>query len=196
MDASTSLTGGFADPVFAAQSVFRAVMDCMARPGTIGTIGSEATAPGALGAAQAAIALTLCDADTPVWFADTLASPALSAWLAFHTGASVAPDPTTAKFAFLGLGGVPHPDFPIGTQDYPDRSATVVIEVSGFEAGEPFTLSGPGIAGTQPLSVAGLFPDFRTFWQANRAEFPRGIDLILTAGTRLVALPRSVRILD
>ena len=29
--------GAFADPVFAAQSVFRTLMDSFARPGTIGT---------------------------------------------------------------------------------------------------------------------------------------------------------------
>ena len=32
-----TLTGGFAEPVFQAQSVFKAMMDAMARPGSIQT---------------------------------------------------------------------------------------------------------------------------------------------------------------
>ena len=35
---------------------------------------------------------------------------------------------------------------------------------------------------------------FAAAWAANHAKFPRGIDLILCAGTEIAALPRSVRI--
>ena len=37
-------------------------------------------------------------------------------------------------------------------------------------------------------------PGFVQEWAANHAMFPRGVDLILCAGNRLAALPRSVRI--
>ena len=33
-----ALTGGFTDPVFDAQSVFKMMMDAMARPGTVQTV--------------------------------------------------------------------------------------------------------------------------------------------------------------
>jgi len=42
--------------------------------------------------------------------------------------------------------------------------------------------------------VAGLPPGFLAEWEANRALFPRGVDVILCAGDHLAALPRTVRI--
>lgn len=39
------LTGGFAEPVFHAQRVFKLMMDAMARPGTIQTVSPDALPP-------------------------------------------------------------------------------------------------------------------------------------------------------
>lgn len=184
-----SLDGGFGQPVFEAQATFRLVMDAMARPGNCLRIEADVTAPGLAGPAQAALALTLCDADTPVWRSD--ASPALGAWFAFHTGASLTTNPDQAAFAFIEPGGVVPEDLPLGTQDYPDRSATLIIEVLRFGEGERFRLRGPGIDDHCDIVVDGLPEGFAAFRAANHALFPRGLDVVLTAGRDLVALPRS-----
>jgi alpha-D-ribose 1-methylphosphonate 5-triphosphate synthase subunit PhnH len=69
-----------------------------------------------------------------------------------------------------------------------------VIQAAGFDAGAGHRLSGPGILGEARLAVRGLPAGF---WQAlreNHGRFPRGIDVLLTAGRHLVALPRTTRI--
>ncbi len=87
-----ALTGGFADPVFDAQSVFKMMMDAMARPGTVQTVVSDITPPAPLGIAAGAIGLTLCDHDTPVWLSTGLAKSTMPEWLSFHTGTAVTPE--------------------------------------------------------------------------------------------------------
>lgn len=184
-----SLDGGFGQPVFEAQAVFRLLMDAMARPGSQRHIEADVMAPGLSGRAQAALALTLCDADTPVWCDD--GSPALGAWFAFHTGAPLTTAAGDAAFAFVGRDGAIPDDLPLGTQDYPDRSATLVLEVRRLGEGEHYRLSGPGIDGHADIAIDGLPGDFVAFRAANRALFPRGLDVVLTAGHELIALPRS-----
>lgn len=186
-------SGAFAEPVLAAQSVFRAVMDCMARPGTIGTIAATARPPQPLGAAAGALALTLCDHDTPVWLTPQLARSKLSGWLSFHTGAAVTGEKHEARFAFVEKGAVV-PGFGLfspGTQEYPDRSATLVVEIDSFAGGRPLVLSGPGIRDEAVIAPQGLPDTFVALSEANRAMFPRGVDLILVAGNGILCLPRT-----
>jgi len=133
--ATQSIDGGFAEPVFNAQVVFRAIMDAMARPGTVHTLLSLAHPPAPLSATAGAVALALCDNDTPVWLDPPLqAEASVKAWLGFHTGAPLANTPADAHFALIAnpkemaaLDG-----FSQGTQEYPDRSTTVVIEIASF----------------------------------------------------------------
>ena len=74
---------GFADPVRDAQSVFRTVMMALARPGTIGDLAAgPVTPPAPLTPELAAVALTLCDHETPVWFDRELsADPDVAAFI-------------------------------------------------------------------------------------------------------------------
>ncbi|CAL8975071.1 Alpha-D-ribose 1-methylphosphonate 5-triphosphate synthase subunit PhnH [Rhodoplanes serenus] len=190
-----TLTAGFADPVLAAQATFRAVMDATARPGTVVPVIDTVAAPPPLAAATAAVALMLVDGDTPVWLDPRLAAaPEVAAWLRFHTGAPLVDRPADAAFAILAdpAAAPPFEDFSLGTLDDPDRSATLILQVERFDHGAPLVLSGPGIADRATLRAAPLPPDMVARLAANRALFPRGVDLILTAGHAVAALPRSV----
>jgi alpha-D-ribose 1-methylphosphonate 5-triphosphate synthase subunit PhnH len=197
MSAKTDvLTGGFAEPVFEAQSVFKMLMDGMARPGTIQTVAADVTAPAPLGIAAGAIGLTLCDHDTPVWLSAGLARSAIPEWLGFHTSAPLTAEKAEARFAFVEAGTMISTFglFAAGTQEYPDRSTTVVIELADLEGGRRLALMGPGIQSVTEIAPVGLPETFLRLWTENRALFPRGIDIVLTAGKRFLCLPRTTKI--
>ncbi|MFC7474794.1 phosphonate C-P lyase system protein PhnH [Dankookia sp. GCM10030260] len=185
---SPALTPGFAEPVLDSQRCFRAVLEAMARPGRVQRLPGLPEPPAPLGAAAAAVLLTLADADTPVWLD---AGAAAEAWLRFHAGAPVVAAPAEAAF-LLACGAPPAlRDLAQGTEEEPHRSATLILQVDALEEGAGWRLTGPGIEQAHRLRVAGLPAEFAADWQANRALFPRGVDLVLCAGDRLAALPRT-----
>lgn len=182
---------GFADPATDAQSCFRAVLDAMSRPGTIASAGAGLRPPAPLDPATAAVLLTLADADTPLWLDP--AAAAAADWAAFHCGAPRAGSIGTAAFACaLAMPALPslHP----GTDLAPEGSATLILQVPALGQGRPYRLSGPGLRVPALLRLEGLPDDFAAQWAANHARYPCGVDLVLCAGERLCALPRSVRI--
>lgn len=182
-----TLSGGFADPATQSARAFRSVMEAMARPGIIRDIdGAEPPKP--LSRAAGSVLLTLCDTETPVYLAGDTNCDAVRAWLAFRTGAPLT-GPTDCMFAVGTWEALtPVSDYPIGTSDYPDRSATLIVECPVLtNAGA--TLSGPGIQESASLSL----PDIQAF-RNNRALFPLGLDFILASGNRIAALPRSTEV--
>jgi alpha-D-ribose 1-methylphosphonate 5-triphosphate synthase subunit PhnH len=188
---------GFADPVRSAQAAFRAVLAATSRPGTVQRVGVEIAAPPPLTPAIAAVALTLCDQDTPVWLdAPLRASQDVATWLRFHCGCKMVDDPAGASFAFAAdMQALPAFDrFNLGTADYPDRSTTIVLNVDSFEAGPELILQGAGIKDRQDFRASPLPEDFVARLAANRDLFPRGVDLILGSKSEIAALPRSVRL--
>ncbi|WP_342077719.1 phosphonate C-P lyase system protein PhnH [Yoonia sp. SS1-5] len=185
MDAQT-LGGGFMDPAIQSAHAFRSVMEAIARPGKICDIaGAEPPAP--LSRAAGSVLLTLCDSDTPVYLAGGTDTPEIRAWLAFHTGAPMM-GPSHAMFA-VGTWDdlLPLSAYQVGTSEYPDRSATLIVESDELAGGT--TLSGPGIKDTSSLNL----PDLAAF-QANHAMFPLGLDFIFTCDDQLAALPRSTEV--
>ena len=179
------MTGGFGDPAIQSAWGFRAAMGAMARPGDILTV-SGAQAPVPVSVAASVLLLVLCDPETPVWLAPSHDSAELRRWIAFHTGAPVVETRGEAAFA-LGTWDslVPLRDFRIGTPEYPDRSATLIVEMDDLKA-EGAVLTGPGIKDAARLSL----PDVAAL-KGNRGLFPLGVDFFLTCGDRLAALPRS-----
>jgi alpha-D-ribose 1-methylphosphonate 5-triphosphate synthase subunit PhnH len=132
--------GGFSDPVGASQTVFRALMDAMARPGSVQALPDVTVPPAPLSASASALIATLADADTPVWLDAALTkSSAVRDWIVFHTGAPVVSHASDAAFALVAapenlsaLNG-----FSLGTQEFPDRSTTVILQVSTLSDGVP-----------------------------------------------------------
>ena len=187
---------GFDDPVAGSQSVFRAAMNAMARPGQRQTIPSLAQAPAPLVTSAAALLLALCDFETSVWLDPPLAdTPAVMEFVRFHTGVRVVALPTEAASAVISdTARMPAlASFCQGTADYPDRSTTLILQVKELkDIGWRF--EGPGILGHVHFSAAPLPSDFPQQLQSNRATFPRGVDILFAGGGEIAALPRSARL--
>ena len=183
----THLDGGFADPARDAAHAFRAALQAMARPGRIEAVRGAAP-PAPCSVAAGALLLTLCDTTTPLYLAPSHDTDALRGWITFHTGAPFT-GPEHAMFA-LGTWAALQPvtRFAPGTAEYPDRSATLIVEVEAL-ANRGATLTGPGIETQAQLSL----PETEAF-AANRRRFPLGFDSYFTCGDRLAGLPRSTRV--
>ena len=195
--AAQSIEGGFADPVFNAQTVFRAVMDAMARPGSVQPLPALARPPAPLSGTAGAVALALCDNDTPLWLDPALhVSAAIGSWLGFHTGAPLANTPADAHFAFVATPAemMALDGFAQGTQDYPDRSTTLILQVSDLTSGTPLLLEGPGIETSATIAPAQMPRHFIEQWKQNIQRFPRGVDIILATAEGIACLPRTTRI--
>ncbi len=189
---------GFADPVRDAQGAFRAILDALANPGTLQKLAGTSDGSGALGRDLVSTLLTLSDHDTSIWLSPALDVDAVKGFVGFHTGALVVDDPAKANFAFVALGDA-LPELArcnLGTQEYPDRSTTIIAEVPALSGGETLVLRGPGIRDTQELSPVGLPGDFVAQWSENREIFPRGVDLLLVAEGQVIGLPRTSRIVE
>jgi alpha-D-ribose 1-methylphosphonate 5-triphosphate synthase subunit PhnH len=192
------LAPAFADPVDNAQSVFRAVMDAMARPGSAQTLTPALMPPAPLSRGAGAIALTLLDYESPFWLDATLAGHGnVAQWLRFHTGAPIVRDPSDAAFAFIAdAAHVPDfGSFALGTAEYPDRSTTLVLQVERLSGPNVMRLRGPGIASERQFAVSPYPADLIAQLQGNHAAFPRGVDLLFVTPDAVAAIPRSTRVM-
>jgi alpha-D-ribose 1-methylphosphonate 5-triphosphate synthase subunit PhnH len=184
-----TLGGGFDDAPIQSARAFRAALDAMARPGRIQVIGG-AVPPAPLSVAAGTLLLTLADGTTPVHLAGDADCDALRGWITFHTAAPLVP----AEAAVFAVGRwtdlLPLDRFATGTPEYPDRAATLIVEMPMLEA-RGSVLAGPGIRDRARLTL----PDPEAF-RANHALFPLGFDAFLTCGNRVAGLPRSTRVED
>jgi alpha-D-ribose 1-methylphosphonate 5-triphosphate synthase subunit PhnH len=186
---------GFSDPIHQAQQVFRQVLDAMAHPGSVQTLKYLPQAAPGLSPAATAACLTLADFETPLWLGGSAA--AARSYLVFHCGSPITQQQDHAAFAVAGsardLDGFE--GFNLGSEENPESAATLIVEVTELREGTGATLAGPGIRDHAKLRIDGVAASFWQLVANNHALFPRGIDLILTCGERIAALPRSVRVL-
>lgn len=217
-----ALPTGFGDAVQSSQATFRRLLDAMARPGRVQSLDAATLAalrhPEGISPALAAVLLTLTDADTRVWLGPELGSPGLAAFGRFHTGLVDADSPAHCEFAFTRAHAAPErllQVLPGGSDELPQDGATIVIDAPTLHAAEedahgrlrsgpagvddadptPWVrLTGPGIAHAHGLAVGGLSLAFWRARQALQADFPRGVDVIITCGERFAAVPRSTTV--
>ena len=193
MNAAHTLAPGLLHGVHDSQQAFRAVLDALARPGQVRTIGPAL--PGvALGGALARLLLSLSDDETPVWW--QRADAGLQHWLRFHTGAGLAERPESAGFAvFTDIAqGFALSDFAAGTAAAPEFSATLLMALPSLVDGPALEWRGPGIETVQRVGLQGLPFEFWAQWQANHATFPQGVDIVFTCGEDALGLPRTTRV--
>lgn len=188
--------GGFDDAALGSQTVFRQALSALSRPGEILELGVEAETPAGLNDAACALLLTLLDQDTSLWLSPGAASGPAGPYLRFHTGCTLVANVSEADFALVSSADeLPELNlFKAGSDEYPERSATVVIQVGEITGSGGWTLSGPGIDGSMPLRAEGLGSRFVEAWNACRRAFPRGIDVFLASGRRVAGIPRTTLI--
>lgn len=187
MAAPTALAGGFARPAEDAARAFRACLEAMARPGRIEHI-EGAGPPAPLSVAAGSVLLTLVDGTTPLFLAPSHDRPEIRDWIAFHCAAPFvrAEDAAFALGTWDGLHPVGR--FRTGTPDYPDRSATLIVEAPALTPPNA-RLTGPGIATAHEARLPGI-----AAFEENRDGFPLGFDCYFTSGSSLAALPRSTKV--
>lgn len=189
------LAGGFTDAPAESAIAFRTLLNAMANPGQVQAQPLPLDPPAPMTANTTAAILTLVDNDTPLWLCPTLGTGDIQSFLKFHTGAPITDDIAQAAFVVATTETVPDlKSLPIGTAEYPDRSATLIIQAAGDASGATVTLSGPGIRDRQELSIAGLQDGFWQAAQLNNALFPLGADFIFACQDGIAACPRSVTI--
>ncbi len=190
------MPAGFADKVLSAQSTFRSVMDAMARPGSVRRIRPSAGTPAPMMRGTAAIALTLFDHDTPVWLDKAMsATTDVAKWLKFHTGAPILAEMSACSFAVVGEVQTlaPLDRFALGSNEYPDRSTTLILQVDSLTSGPAWQLTGPGIDGVAVLQAT-IRQNLFERLAVNANLFPRGIDVVLVHDDAVVAIPRTARL--
>jgi alpha-D-ribose 1-methylphosphonate 5-triphosphate synthase subunit PhnH len=204
MAASTDIVPGLPEPARNSQLLFRRILDAIAYAGRIETIDLPLQPPAGLGSAAAALVLTLVDADVDLWLSESLRAP-LTPWVRFHCGCPVVlADGLDCAFA-LAAAGDPLP--PLATArladpERPDISTTLIVECAALAGGRRLRATGPGIGpgiapgidGERIIAPSGLPAELLRERAALRPLLPLGVDLFLTAGPMLMALPRYTHI--
>lgn len=199
---------GFGQPALDSQTVFRACLAALSDPGRVKVLDRALleAPPSGVSPAAVALLLALLDQDTTLWLGQGVREGDVGAYLRFHTGCTIVQSAGEAGFALLaGLDGTALlADFMQGSETFPDRSATLVIQCDGLAnpddaadgSGGGWRLTGPGIHECTRLHAVGLAADFPRQWALNRKGFPCGVDVFFASGQSLAALPRTTRLED
>lgn len=199
------------DEIFDGQKHYRTLLDCTARPGTIGQLDDVLLdVPPYFSHATALIVLGLFGSDTTYY-------------LGYNDLSSAKPLGEECDFIRLNTGAksvvASHADFllllqsnllekldeiRVGSLPFPDMGATAVVQIEGISPAPlpgslRLKLTGPGIESETVVFVTGATESFFEKRCELNAEFPVGLDVFLTCdslsvGPCVLALPRTTRV--
>ncbi len=172
------------DPVGDTQETFRAMVDAMARPGTVQAVPAEP--------ADHAVAVTLVDNEVTFHTRDeTLAS-------ALEAANRLTPAPASEADIVHLKGDRPQAlrDASRGTLKEPSDGATIIYRVGAIhdtarEGHVGLRLRGPGVPDERSLGLDGVSADVLDATADANAAFPRGVEVLVTAEQTIAAVPRS-----
>ncbi|WP_431223978.1 phosphonate C-P lyase system protein PhnH [Serratia sp. L9] len=189
-----TLLAGFDQPIEQSQHTFRLILKALSEPGVTVTL-PDSPVWGALNAASTAMLLTLADQETPLQLCEAFKSEQVLTNIRFHTGAPLATRQADICLALwdsqlqaADLATLPH-----GSEISPEFSATLVVQIVALEGGQKLRLSGPGIENQREIAPC-LPPALLHYLLERPQRFPLGLDIVLTCGERLLALPRTTHV--
>jgi alpha-D-ribose 1-methylphosphonate 5-triphosphate synthase subunit PhnH len=190
-----TLETAFSFPVQDAQHSFRRLLKAMSEPGVIVALHQLKHGWQPLNVTTTSVLLTLADNDTPVWLAGALHNDIVSQSLRFHTNAPLVEQPQQATFAVSNdtISREQLDALCAGSAVAPETSATLIVQVASLSGGRMLRLTGAGIA--EERMIAPQLPGCILHELTERPHpFPLGVDLILTCGERLLAIPRTTHV--
>lgn len=185
------------DPVRETQLTFRVLLNAMARPGTVTQL-PVAAEDAPVNPWLAAALLTLVDHEVGLAMAPFSGADAVELYVRQRTAVR----PTTVEQADFVVASWDTLDadvltrLRVGTLDYPNDSATLLILTPplGAGLGLRLALAGPGAPAGFEVQAPGLTPALLDARDA-AAEYPCGLDLLLIDPSgQVLALPRSTSI--
>ncbi|WP_250655944.1 phosphonate C-P lyase system protein PhnH [Alkalimarinus coralli] len=185
---------GFQDEVVESQRCFRKIMKAMSEPGQLVSLEALDTSDN-ISSASFSVALTLIDQDISVWVSPQLSTTAFLENLRFYCGCSLVSSPSEADFVFIKLAEWQDLNsFKQGSEEYPDRFPTLILEAEHLAESGDIELKGPGIKESRQVTVKGLNNGHLSLIKSNQQNFPMGYDFIFTCGEQLMALPRTTQV--
>lgn len=193
---SELIKAGFNDVVFDAQSVFRKVLKSMAEPGHVSSIDCDFDdKPEVLNVASYSIALALFDHDTKISLLDSLNDESTKKSLGFHCSSPIEEKLINADFVLCDETEIPVlTDLKLGTEEYPDESCTLIIQVKNILKVGGCHLTGAGIQNQREIDCSALSEPLIQQREKLQKLFPLGVDLIFTTGEEFFCLPRTTKV--
>lgn len=200
----STATAALLDTIRSDQQTFRTTLSALANPGQIERLATAARS------------------DAPTVNGNRFTGPLLMALLDHEVSFAVEPGPDAGVFAAFILKRTRcpivstdraafvvadhsrlDPQLPLelrtGSFDYPDDSATLIVQVPTLDQDAAtdlrISLEGPGVPGRRIINLSGVTGELFAARDRANAHYPIGIDLIfIDHEGRIIALPRTTQV--